>query len=100
LIGCWGDDLVWATVLAGVKISCIDVDCYSGPVCTGIPNVGCCSGVVCTGVPSIGCWANFLGGTGVGFWGRMGALFSLGMTIWAWAGLILTLSKALLPWLK
>jgi hypothetical protein len=29
----------------------------------------------------------------------MGALFSVGITIWAWAGLILTLLKALLPWL-
>jgi hypothetical protein len=32
LIGCWGDDLVWANVLAGVKIACIVIDCWSGAV--------------------------------------------------------------------
>jgi hypothetical protein len=55
LIGCWGDDLVWAIVLAGVKIACIAVGCWSGAICMGIPNVGCCSGAVCTGIPSFGC---------------------------------------------
>jgi hypothetical protein len=30
LISCWGDDLVWAFVLAGVKTGCIDVDCCRG----------------------------------------------------------------------
>jgi hypothetical protein len=78
LISCWGDDLVWATVLVGVKTGCIGVDCYSGAVCTGIP--------------SVDCWADF--------WGWTGAFLPIGMIIWAWTGLILTLSKALLPWLK
>jgi hypothetical protein len=54
LISCWGDDLVWATVLVEVKTGCIDVDCCSGAACTGIPNVGYCSGAVCTSIPSIG----------------------------------------------
>jgi hypothetical protein len=35
LIGCWGEDLVWATVLAGVKTACIVVDCWGGAVCMG-----------------------------------------------------------------
>jgi hypothetical protein len=78
LIGCWGDDLVWATVLAGVRTCCT--------------NVGCCGGVVYTGILKIG-W-------GVGLWGGTWAFISIGITIWEWAGLILTLSKALLPWLK
>jgi hypothetical protein len=58
LIGCWDDDLVWATVLVGVKTGCIDVDCCSRSDCIGIPSVGCSNGAVCTGIPSIGCWAN------------------------------------------
>jgi hypothetical protein len=37
LIGYWGDDLVWATVLARVKTACIIVDCWTGVVCMGIP---------------------------------------------------------------
>jgi hypothetical protein len=40
LIGCWGEDLVWATVLAGVKTACIVVDRWGGAVCMGIPSVG------------------------------------------------------------
>jgi hypothetical protein len=52
------------------------------------------------GIPSIGCWANLWGRSGVGFWGGIGPLFSVVMTIWAWVGLILTISKFLLPWLK
>jgi hypothetical protein len=100
LISCWGDDLVWTTVLVGVKTCCIDVECCTGAVCTGIPNVCYCSGAVCTGIPNIGCWADLWGGAKVGLWGGMRALFSVGMNIWAWAGLILTLSKALLSWLK
>jgi hypothetical protein len=58
LIGCWGDDLEWATILAGVKTTYIVIDYWSEAVCMGIPNVGCCSGAVCTGILSIGCWAD------------------------------------------
>jgi hypothetical protein len=39
LTGCWGDGLVWATVLAGVKIGCVDSDCCTGAVYTGIPSI-------------------------------------------------------------
>jgi hypothetical protein len=66
LISYWGEDLVWATVLAGVKTTCIIVDCWGGAICMGIPSVGCCCRAVCIGVPSIGCWANLWGGVGSG----------------------------------
>jgi hypothetical protein len=69
LIGCWGEDLVWATVLAGVKKVCIVVDCWGAAVCTGILSIGCCCWAVCTGIPSIGCWAGLWGGVGFGLWG-------------------------------
>jgi hypothetical protein len=78
LTGYWGDDLIWATVLVGVK--------------TGYADVDCCNGVVCMGIPKIG-W-------GACLWGRTGAFLSVGITICAWVGPILTLSKALRPWLK
>jgi hypothetical protein len=74
LIGCWGDDLVWATILPGVKTACIVVDCWSGAVCMGIPSVGCCSGAICTGISIIGCWADLWGGVGCGFWGGEGPI--------------------------
>jgi hypothetical protein len=86
LIGCWGEDLVWPTVLVGVKTSCIVVDYWGGAVCMGIP--------------SVGCWADLWGGVGSSLWGGIGSLFFVGMTMWAWAGLILNLSKFLLAWLK
>jgi hypothetical protein len=100
LIGCWGEDLVWASVLAGVKTACSVIDCWGGTVRMGILSLGCCCGAVCTGIPSIVCWADLWGGVGSGLWDGIGGLFSVDMTMWAWAGLILTLSKFLLPWLK